>query len=516
MRKDLIDHSRWLSRTSVLGRIRSAQLKAIDDALKAYEISGSEADLSKIRVALAAWKAKEGAGWKISKRNANGALTELDKRLDAAPVESFYTRDLAHSRMGLLYLFSRMKVEHGWFKVAIESGFEVAGAAVGFNPAQDAMGSTASALTGGGVGAGAFLSSQAFEMAPAPPRTVPQGFLQQVLAALQDFARRVWAHIKSKFESDPTKSWIDKAETWWPHVTKVINLILSQVAASAAPFVSGAFDLAKGVKDTVSACYERYQTYSLGQGVTLNDGHPAVIVQSIERAMNFAIGKGLWDTLKGVTSITTSALAAGAGAIVSLVISGCEVIAKVVHRLWELSKMEAFFDDCADRYAKGKAGGAADDGLTHSGVAFGAWYRRAAVALPCISALALCSGVTGDKMMYLQMFQDEKDLKSAAIDPASPEFKQRADDFSRGVTYIDNLKAWSRSYLVAAGYRFHSEDKLVNAIAKASTESKVPPLTRIDTSIGRPNPLTSYIGSHDPNSLISLEEARRKFGGRAM
>jgi hypothetical protein len=511
MRKDLIEHSKWLSRTSVLGRIRSYELKELDKAIKAYEVSGLDNDLRKIRIALAAWKAKEGAGWKISKRNADGAFFELERRMDDTPAATTYTRDLAHSRIGLLYLFSQTQVEAGWFKVIVESGFEVAGAVVGFNPLQDAMGNTGSNVAQGVVTGVSTISSQAFDMAPPPPRTTtPASFLDRVRAALMDFARMVWERITEKFKSDPTKTWIDKVEDWLPRIAKVVNVILGQVAASAAPFVGGAFDLASGIVATVRACRDRYQSYSLGQGVQMNTGHPAVIVASIERAMNFAIAKGLWDSLKGATSIATSAVAAGAGAIVSLVVSGCEVIAKVVHRLWETSKMKAFFADCGERYTAyttAQAAGASDDaGLYHSGVAFGAWYRAAAYAIPCLSALALNSGITGDKMMYLRMFSDDSEGQVIS-----------QDSFDRGVAYVDNLKSWSRDYLVAAGYKFTSANKMVDSILTASTADKIPPLTVIktDPKISAPDVIMTRLNGYNRSGLISLSQARAKFGGKA-
>ena len=83
MSKELIATDKWLQRTSVFGRVRSFELKQIDEALKAYNQNPSDAGLKKVRVALAAWKAKEGAAWKISKRNASNAVTDLDKRLAA-------------------------------------------------------------------------------------------------------------------------------------------------------------------------------------------------------------------------------------------------------------------------------------------------------------------------------------------------------------------------------------------------------------------------------------------------
>jgi hypothetical protein len=216
----------------------------------------------------------------------------------------------------------------------------------------------------------------------------------------------------------------------------------------------------------VKACYDRYVTYSLAKGVDMNDGHPSVVVKSIERTMNLAIGSGLYQALKGAVTTGVNVVGSGAGAILSMVVSGCELIAKVVYRLWESSKMKAFFEDCKDRYTKFKtAKKITDDDVTHSGIAFGAWYRAAAYTLPCLSALALCSGLTGDKMMYLSMFKDEKDLAAAKPGQALNPISQ--SEFDRGVTYIDHLKEAAKGYLSDSGYEFSSTDKVVDHMFKS-------------------------------------------------
>jgi hypothetical protein len=436
--------------------------------------------------------------------------------------------DLVKSRGGLLYLFSRASVDPGWFNVIVDSGFSLASSVTSLSPLSNAMGSTASTVVGSSLTGGQYLSAQAFELAPAQPRTgTPPSFLAKIRDALEDFAKRVWEHIKAKFKSDPTKTWIDRAGDWWPRVTTVINVILSQVASKAAPYFSGAVDIANGVVKTIKECFNRYRAYSLGDTIQINEGHPSAIVASIELAMNFAIGKGLWDTMKGAVSMGTDAAAPGAGAIFSLVASGCEVIAKVIHRLWETSGMRAFFTDCRDRYLAYSAvqtrvnenkyvpnAGAGDDGNFYSGISFGAWYRAAAYAIPCLSSLALCSGITGDKMMYLRMFEDEP--LTALMSPA--ELKRAQDTFGRGVAYIDHLKQWSHQYLVDSGYKFQSndpKDTMIANILKASTESKIPPLADIRTplTVGRPNTLLTNLNGYDRSNLISLSAARAKFGG---
>ena len=474
MRKDLIEHRKWLSRTFVIGKPRSPELKAIDAALKAYELSGQDRDLDTIRTALAAWKQKEfksGHSWKASVRNKDKAFEELGQRLDLEPVQNFYTKDLMHSRLGILYLFSEMEVESGLFEVIVSGGLNLAGnvANVGgtFTASQD--GAALATAIGTELGSLQVISSEALKMEAKPPAASNpklSSILNSIKTHLESFAKQIWDHLTSMFKKDANKSWIDFAGEWWSRITGVINAVLNQVAQSAAPFVGAAFDIVQGTAKTIKACYERYQTYTRAKGVDMNDGHPAVIVKSIERTMTLGIGEGLYQALKGAATVGATAASAGAGAILSIIVAGCELIAKVVYRLWEGSKMKAFFADCKDRYKHHKsASKISDDDLLHSGVAFGAWYRAAAYTLPCLSALALCSGMTGDKMMYLSMFKDQKDL--VPVKPGEFMNPISQSEFDRGVTYIDKLKKTSKGYLSDSGFKFSSTDKVVEGLLRS-------------------------------------------------
>ncbi len=472
MRKDLIEHRKWLSRTAVIGKFRSTELKALDAALLAYEVSGSESDLKLIRTTLAAWKQKEvksGHPWEKSVRNKDGAFKELTERLDAEPVSNFYTQDLAKTRLGVLYLFSGMDVESGMFEVILDGGLNFAGNVAGLGGALTASadGATAAAAIGTNIGIAQAISYEVLNATPASNtanNSKLSGILGPIKTQLETYAKQIWAHLTSMFKKDASKSWIDFAGDWWSRITGVINTVLNQIGVSAAPFVGAAFDIVQGSARTVKACYDRYVTYSLSKGVDMNDGHPSVVVKSIERTMNLAIGSGLYQALKGAVTTGVNVAGSGAGAILSMVVSGCELIAKVVYRLWESSKMKAFFEDCKDRYTKFKtAKKVADDDVTHSGIAFGAWYRAAAYTLPCLSALALCSGLTGDKMMYLSMFKDQKDLTAPAqtMNPISQ------SEFDRGVAYVDHLKEAAKDYLSSSGYEFSSTDKVVDGMFKS-------------------------------------------------
>jgi hypothetical protein len=87
----LVDHrmiptySEWLRDTSVALRKRSAEMVAIDQALKKFETTKAPADRAKLKEALFKWKGAQGAkgsDWRNSTRNKKGAITKLDRALD--------------------------------------------------------------------------------------------------------------------------------------------------------------------------------------------------------------------------------------------------------------------------------------------------------------------------------------------------------------------------------------------------------------------------------------------------
>ncbi len=500
-RQDLIEYSKWLARTSVMGKFRSADLKAVDKALENYEKHGGT--LAFLKQALDTWKVKatkEHGDWKKSPRNAKGAITELTEKMAQTRVDTVMSKDSSHARLGLIFMFAHTKVDSGLFKLILEGGLDLAGKTFSLDQVQDGVGKKVATGVGMAAKGVSVISSQALKPGPkAPPGGSPpviQSLWKDLTDWLTEFAEKVWKSLQAKFTLDPTKSWIDRGIDALPKIADLVVVIVGQVCAAAAPFVGAAVDIAKGLKGLVTGCYDRYQSYSLGKNVVMANGHPGVVVDSLHRAMNFGILKGCYDTLKGAASLGMAIASYGGSAIVDLVIAGCEAIASLVHRLWETSRMNAFFADCAVKWKSRDE----KSGIQHSAIAFGAWYRAAAVAIPAISALALNSGITGDKMQYLQMFNTKGEEISK-------------EDFSRGVKFVDNLKVWSKSYLKDTGYHFHSEDKLVSSLHKGTQENDFKPLSIINGPLFIGAPSNPSLGSYDKKGLLTLAEAQQKFKG---
>lgn len=312
----------------------------------------------------------------------------------------------------------------------VEGGFDLTGNVLPLAPVSGAMGSVGSAVAGGGVTAAMSNAVGSLPSAVNGPSSAAPAPVKSLWTRLSDwltdYARKIFDNLTAKFASGAA-GYASAANDAWGPVTNVIKLIVSQCASAAAPFVGGAFDVVTGLKNDIVGGYDRHSSWSAGRNLVFASGHPAVVVDSIHRAMNFSIAKGVYDSLKGAASLAMAGTAFGASAVVDLVIAGCEVIASVVHRVWETSRMNAFFADCRERWHSRQEA----SGIQNSPTAFAGWNRAAAVAIPVISALALNSGLTGDKMQYLKIF----DAGGTTIAQA---------EFDRGTKFLDNLKSWSR------------------------------------------------------------------------
>ena len=82
------------------------------------------------------------------------------------------------------------------------------------------------------------------------------------------------------------------------------------------------------------------------------------------------------------------------------------------------------------------------------------------MSVPAISILTLNSGICGDKMRFLKMFNTEGNELNLNED-------RRVETFQQGVEFVDDLKNVGADLLGKTGYSFTSEDKVVANILKS-------------------------------------------------
>ena len=498
-----IDYDRWMKDTSRLGLTRSAELKAVDAAFLAYAKLGTGEARAALEQAFEAWKRKAGPGdaWRKSSRNHNRAADKLaallsghgddDTAFSMGRTPDFMHEELINARLGVLYLFSRLSVAPGLFKMLLEGGLDIAGQTLEIANASDTAQSVVGKVSKGGGVLGTLGNKLEGKLIPGnTPKNVylPQGAAPSVMAGAT--ATLVTSEQVQR-EADAAQALAnrpfvqkikDKVQGWFDQLVEKVIAVLRQkfgtiegiagtikqlvkglvtlVAAKAAPFVGAGLEIASAMGKTVDASVTRFRAWRDSRGVEVAEGHPATVVQSITRAMTLSLFQGLWDMLKGAGALAMDIVGFGAGGLVNLLISASELLIKFIWRLVETVRINAFCREARGHWEQS----ASLDSLHRRPFAFSEWYRGYALNLPLIPVLTLNTGICGDKMRYLTMFNSSQQPISS-------------DQFRSGVRFLDSLKPWGAKYLDDCGFTLRSGgdvlvDQLVNAFASSHSKEQ--------------------------------------------
>ena len=500
----VIDYDKWMKDTARFGLTRSPELKALDNAFLSYEKLGTAAAKKALETAFNTWKTKAGPGdaWKKSSRNSNRSAEKLAALLSGAGDEDsafsqgrapdFMHEELINARLGVLYLFSRLSVTEGIFKLLLGGGLSLATQGMKVGGVDKDVQSIFSKASKGGVVVGAVGNKLENALTPqqkpknmyrdaAASPSVEAGPTATLVTSVE-LQRN--AEAAEKAANTPTMQKIkEKVRVWFDMlVDKVMDIIrkkfgtvaglagtiktivrgcVAAFAAKAAPFVGAGLDLAAGVGKTLDAAVTRFRTWKEGKDVEVGDGHPTVVVESITRAMTLSLFQGLYQTLKGGGALAMDIVGFGAGGLVNLIVSAGELLIKFI---WRLAETVRFNDFCGEARSHWENHLTAD-ALHRRPFAFSEWYRGYALNIPLIAVLTLNTGICGDKMRYLTMFS------GGGSRPLSSEA------FQAGVRFLDNLKPWGAKYISDAGFNIRSAgdilvDRLVNQFATSHEREK--------------------------------------------
>lgn len=474
----LMSHAEWLKRTNVTLQRRSTLLKAIDEALLTYERTEHQKAFLAVGTRLKAWQDSKGPGaaWKKNSRNKSQAIELLDSQVRGLGdsdvglgAQSFMQPELVHARLGMLYLFSNLKIESNIFTIVLESGFDVAGEALslgsgsGVEKAGDVLGKIAKPVVkASGMaesyanrklepeGKKAVASSLLLGQAPAPPQD-PQtrAWYVKIVEVLKNWARQLWESICKKFDDITSDPLLFAAET----LNTLVMKLAAKFLAEAIPFIKAGVDIARGLVNTTTAALAKFNEWIAGRNVELLSGSPATIVEAIKRAMWFSVGEGLYGTLKGGANLGLQFATAGASAIASVIVAITETVVKTIWKIIEITRMNNFFRQAREHWQMKDE----RTGLHTQPIAFNQWFRNYALSIPALSVLALNSGICGDKMHFLAMFKGDNSIVSQSA-------------FDAGCSYVDGLKVWGASYLGGCGFKFSSADPMTSGLLKFATE----------------------------------------------
>jgi hypothetical protein len=483
--KKLIPPKEWMDRTSLVGRQRSAALKQLDSALADYDRSPSTGTTTVI-ARFEAWKLETGGAqaWRSSPRNQGkpvGAFTELEARLTAGDsdaglgVKAGEAEHHRRARLGVLYLYSHMSVSTNLFGMLLDTASGVASGAFNFglaataqlNPKVESLTGAAKAGAQGGqklLGGveriaekklGNAMSGVVFGIEDPQGKKIvvsPKNETEQTLWRwLKDFVSGILDKLREKFTS---------LQTYAPIFTAAIKAIVSEISKQAGALFTDAVTTVAGVEKIIKGFGERIASAIAMNRVKLVQGYPSAVVDAIHRSMTLSGIEGLCQTARGVGGMALTTLAPVAAPIVSLVLNACEKLFRLLWRVAEIGEMKAAFALSREEYKRGKAyeaairdGKTADAPLHAQPMEFAKWFRAQATKVPVLACLTLTSGICGDKMTYLAMYNDDgKELDS----------KQ----FLKGAEGVDALKQWGSDYLAKSGYEFHTSDSFVSTMLK--------------------------------------------------
>ncbi|MFT7289321.1 MAG: hypothetical protein ACI87W_003451 [Halieaceae bacterium] len=317
--------------------------------------------------------------------------------------------------------------------------------------------------TGGAfrINRGLISSSQFEKQVLNPPSALEQfgsSAIEAIRAKLRALVDRIVRALRKQYDSLQANPY-DFTKVWATRIAGLINFIvckiLGEVGKTVAPIVGGAIGIARGVADTIGACTDKYETWILSKGVNIAPGHPQAVMNSLNLIQSVGIGKGIYDTLKGATQLGLDVGAAASGAIFGLITSCCEVLAKFIHRLWDVSRLESFSRKCKEMYQANETPRAGE---------FGAFLRSYVMTCPSIACVAMVSNYAGDAMQWLDMnsgFNTGAKVSGADWKAGNPEFDLTAASFLKGTELLVHMKKNAASFLSDSGFKFNHSDPSV-------------------------------------------------------
>jgi hypothetical protein len=477
----IVTPDEWVSRTKLLLSRRSPALRTADEAYANYYRSRSLADMDALHEALKAYLREHGGYWdKVERDQKSGGLMRYIYEKTAPVVPSdraaiALQNRIPETRHGVLHLWRNANVETSWGMIMLEGGLSLGTADLGFADASHLIpgnlhnlavaGGVAGTAAGVGVG---YVRGQETADAIAP-RSHPQhaagpvqinelgrqpdrweavsSFLGHAFHAAYEAVKDFVMSIINKVRMNQGMA-IGLAST---AVEKLVMFILAKSCAAAAPFVGGAINLGRGIFAVVSGVKDRLSAYFARGKFCLSPGHPTLIADAIETQMNWAIGKGLYNTIKGGAKLAGNFFTAGASAIVDLIAAALEFATRFIMRFFEGRAIRSWIDEVAGTCAGGWVNDAKNGDVRRPAIAFddsqfNALFERGCNASVCVPMMTLNSGICGDQMMFMRMFDDLGGVVT-----------QKTFDAATG--YLRKLKETGRNYLRSTGFIFSSSSR---------------------------------------------------------
>jgi hypothetical protein len=289
-----------------------------------------------------------------------------------------------------------------------------------------------------------------------------------VYDAIRKAVMDIFASLRLKYQTGEIWGTLGKG------VASLINFILGKVVKHAAPLAGNVIEIAQGIAKTILAAKDRIIAYKGRHQFVISPGHPTQIGNAIEAQMNWAIGNGVYAMAKGGLKLGGNIASWGASALIDVIAACVEFAWKLLSRLFESHSMKKWIADV--KYLTGNKASWKPDpedhtmkrpAIVYDDKAFTDLFERGCKASPCIPTMTLNSGISGDQMMFMKMFDDTGGILGQGTGQGSSGSKPSdaaQAQFDAATNYFTHLKQWGRNYLAGTGFTFTSEDKTARGL----------------------------------------------------
>ena len=509
----IVDPKEWLSRTSLLlSRTRGPALMRADEAYSRYFSARSEENKLALHQALNDYLIEKGRNWEKVDRNkrSGGLMAYLHNVTRSEPLaKNVLAKRIPESRHGVLYLWQHAAINTQWAKIALEGALGIGGATTGmlqasnYNPGESLQklgvignntpGDTAATVLGQGLPAGGQLvfapQGQGIgNREPNPEPRVPLIKLNDLPndPTVIDRAKRffgdkfntVYEVISAKIKEMVQELALKFARGGFIGsigglVVQLVNFVLGKILVHAAPFVGNAIAITQGICQAVIAAKDRITAYQARSMFVIAPGHPAQIGHAIETQMNWAIGKGLYNAAKGGAKLAGNLASLGASALIDVIAACLEFAWKFLTRFFEGRWMKQWIT-MVQEHTRNRNDWKADpkDGvwrprIVYDDAAFTSLFEQGCRASVCVPMLTLNSGISGDLMMFVKMFDDTGGILGQGTGKSSSGSTPTAgaqQQFNAASGYWSQLKECGRNYLESTGFTFTSSDRVARGL----------------------------------------------------
>ncbi|MCK5819127.1 MAG: hypothetical protein KAH18_07705 [Psychromonas sp.] len=494
----------WIQHTSTTFGIRSSSLRAVDAAIEKYEknkiksqqppteqtslidTDNTSLNLIEIGFALDRWKKAQGLreAWKSSPRNKTGVITKLNAIVGTPEIDistDNYKENLAHARLGIIYLFSHLNVDTNILSLMVLPAALITGTALSqvsvegndlfSDRSKETFNATHAAMRDLRFGADPAkgLINAIEDGIKVKKQQRSDSLIKKIVDVLEGFVKQVLKTLVELFYRQDSVN--------GPYVIQT-SLMLSLTKATIASvaiilcnaignFTTDVTRLARHLARIADAAVDGIRSWWQSQFVNILYGHPSAICASLKSRMSAHVRLGIYNSMKATAGIAIQLLFPLIGeavrAVGNIILSIFEMIYNFLECHVRLHNIRGVIHECQglwEQYQSNKLLPINErKKLMHEDVnRFAAWYSEIARTSTELAALTLNSGICGDKMHFLNMFDTTlgKLIKQDAFDKAS--------------NYMELLKDYSGNFLRTSNYIITSEDPMVQAYINHAKE----------------------------------------------